>query len=94
MEKAYITRLFLTHWKPRKLSITVFEHSNDRRPWVCNRLIAFTFTPFWSLVYMAIGSMHIGVGSWLLVSTVMGNPRASVSGASNWHSLHAFFVSW
>lgn len=34
--------------------------------------------------------MHIGVGSGLLVSTVMGNPRASVSGASNRHSLHAF----
>lgn len=46
------------------------EHSNDRRPWVCNRLIAFIFALILSLMYIAIGLIHIGVGSWLLVSTV------------------------
>ena len=75
--------LFLTAWKRRKLSNYCHGHSNDRRPWVCNRLIAFTFALILSLMYIAIRSMHIGVGSWLLVSTVMGNPTASSSGASN-----------
>lgn len=31
-------------------------------------------------------------GLWLLVLTVMGNLRASKSGASNGYRLHAFFV--
>lgn len=34
-------------------------------------------------MYIVICSMHIGVGSGLLVLTVMGNLRASIRGASN-----------
>ena len=47
--------LFLTCRKRRKLSITVKELCNDRRPWVCNRLIAYTFALIMSLMYIAMG---------------------------------------
>ena len=68
MEKAYITRFVLDHLKPEKLQ-SVKELCNDRRPWVCSRLIAYTSALILSLMYIVVRSIHIGVGSGLLVLT-------------------------
>ena len=67
--------LFLTTWKRRKLSYSSKDFATiDAHGYVDYGILPFNGQD---------GILHIGVGSWLLVSTVMGNPTASSGGASN-----------
>jgi len=69
--------LFLTFRNLRNFNL-VKELCNDRRPWVCNQLVAYTFILFLGLMCIVTACLHIGVGSWLLVST-----RWAISGPRN-----------
>lgn len=91
--KAFIKRFVLDVSKPGKFHHNL-EHCNDRCPWVCSYIppLAWPRNGYHGEECMFV---HIGVGSKVARSIVVGNSRASKRGTSSKIQIPALFcLSW
>lgn len=93
MMKAFIKRFVLGTSESSKFKIVVKEHSNGRCPWgMYENISSFVHLVDTGCTLRRIKYTCIAWASALLVSTTMGNARASRCGTSSDKDSHAFFV--